>query len=321
MTRLCEVRVAALAAAILTALCAPLGAPLIVSAQTGCPVIYLALVSSADSALSATPPDIPGAVTALQRATGAYGADSVLSPVIAELQETPPRTAPAKARLDSIASTLALPQGTICNADQRPAFSTLHNVYASPVFANLDHKPAGPNPVSQFLSWVASAVRWLLSHLTGALGTGGTVTLGAVLLGAALAFAAWKLRGVLGGRVATTSAGPEPDTIDPNREWGLADDAARRGDYREAIRRAFRSALLTVANQGRLPVDPAWTTHELLAATVGDASLLAALAPAAALFDRAWYSGEAITAADWEQARARCRAVRDLARARVPAPS
>ena len=305
-----------LAAAFLMAVLPPGG----VSAQTGCPVGYLAAVSSAESALSATPPDTANAIAALQRALVTYSAESVLRPVVIELQATPPETALAETRLDTIAATLALPQGSTCTADQRPALSTLHSVYASPVFANLDHKPAGPNPVSQFLSWVVSAIRWLLSHLTGTLGTGGTIALGAVLLGIALALAAWKLRGVLGGRVASMTARFEPDTTDPNREWDLAGAAARRGEYREAIRRAFRSALLTVANQGRLAVDPAWTTHELLAATVGDAGLLAALAPAAALFDRAWYSGDPITAADWEQARTRCKAVRDLARSRV-APS
>ena len=304
-----------LAAAILMTLSTPVA----VSAQTGCPVGYLAALSGAQSALSATPPDTAAAVTALQRALAAYSAESVLRPVITELQATPPETALAKARLDSIAGTLALPKGSTCTADQRPAMSTLHNVYASPVFANLDHKPAGPNPVSQFLSWVMSAIRWLLSHLTGTLGTGGTIALGAVLLGIALGLVAWKLRGILGGRAASVSAGFEPDSTDPNREWDLAGAAARRGEYREAIRRAFRSALLTVANQGRLAVDPAWTTHELLAATVGDAGLLAALAPAAALFDRAWYSGDPITAADWEHARARCQAVRELARGRAAA--
>ena len=303
-----------LAAAILMTLWTPAG----VLAHTGCPVGYLAAVSSAESALGALPPDAAGAVTALQRALAAYPSASLIRPVITELQATPPETAPARARLDTIAATLALPHGTTCTADQRPALSTLHNVYASPVFANLDHKPAGPNPVSQFLAWLASAMRWLLGHLTGALGTGGTIALGAVLLGTALGFAVWKLRGVLGGRVAFMNAGLEPDTTDPNREWDLAGAAARRGEYREAIRRAFRSALLTIANQGRLAVDPAWTTHELLAATVADAGLLAALAPAAALFDRAWYSGNPVTAADWEQARARCTAVRDQARTRAP---
>lgn len=306
---------------VLGAVLMTLWTPAAVAGQTACPVGYLADIGNAESALSATPPDTAGAIIALQQAAVAYPAQSVLDPVLADLKATPPQIVQAKNRLDTIAQTLALPHGSTCTADQRPALSTLHNVYSSSVFANLDQKPAGPNAISQFLSWLASAVRRLLSHLTGTLGTGGTIALGSVLLAAALAFAAWKLRGVLGGRAASLNADFEPDTTDPNREWNLAGAAAKRGEYREAIRRAFRSALLTVANRGRLAVDPAWTTHELLAATVGDAGLLAALAPATASFDRAWYSGDPVTAADWEQARARCESVRDLARARVPAAS
>ena len=305
-----------LAAAILMTLSTPAGA----AAQTGCPVGYVATLGDAQAALSATPPDTAGAITALHRALNTYpSSQAVLGPVLRGLQSAPSQVAAAKARLDTIAQTLALPHGTTCTADQRPALTTLHNVYSSSVFANLDHKPAGPNPISQFLSWLASAVRWVLGHLSGALGTGGTIALGGVLLAAALAVAAWKLRGVLGGPMASMGVELVADTIDPNREWDLAVAAARRGEHREAIRRAFRSALLTVAHQGRLAVDAAWTTHELLAATVGDAGLLAALAPAAALFDRAWYSGDPVTAADWEQAKARCKAVRDLARSRVAA--
>ena len=293
------------------------------AAQTACPIGYLAAVAGAQSALSMTPPDTGAALLALQRTVAAYpSSEPVLRPVVERLEATPPRDADARAMLDTIAGALALPPGTTCNADQRPALSTLRGVYASPVFANLDHKPAGANPISQFLSWVASALNWLFRHISGALGTAGTIALGSVLLAAAMGLAAWRLRGVLGGRAASMGTGPEPDTTDPAREWDLAGAAAGRGDYREAIRRAFRSALLTVALQGRLAVEPSWTTHELLAATVGDASLLAALAPAAALFDRAWYSGDAVTAADWEQARARCKAIRDLARERVrPVPA
>ena len=291
-----------------------------VAAQTGCPTGYLGAITEAQAALTVTPPDSAGAAGALQRTVAAYPASQpVLRPVLDRLAAVPPQDSQARAMLDTIANTLALPKGSTCNADQRSALSTLHGVYASPVFANLDRKPAGPNPISQFLSWLGSALNWLLSHIRGALGPAGTIAVGAVLLAAALGFAAWRLRGILGSRAARIGAGSEPDSTDPNREWALASAAASRGQYREAIRRAFRSALLTVAVQGRLAVDPSWTTHELLAATRGDARLLAALAPAANLFDHAWYSGDAVTAADWEQARARCEAVRDLARSRVPA--
>jgi hypothetical protein len=54
----------------------------------------------------------------------------------------------------------------------------------------------------------------------------------------------------------------------------------------------------------------------LLASVSADGDLLAVLAPAAASFDHAWYSGEAIGADEWERARKRCAAVRDVARGR-----
>ena len=52
----------------------------------------------------------------------------------------------------------------------------------------------------------------------------------------------------------------------------------------------------------------------MLATLSGDADLLAAVAPAAAAFDKAWYGDGPVGAADWEVARARCEAVRRVAR-------
>ncbi|MBV8528934.1 MAG: hypothetical protein JOZ75_11505, partial [Candidatus Dormibacteraeota bacterium] len=83
MRRLCGV----LAAAVLMALCTPAGA----AAQTACPVGYLASVSSAESALSATPPDTAAATTLLHQAIAAYPAQSVLGPIVTELEASPPR--------------------------------------------------------------------------------------------------------------------------------------------------------------------------------------------------------------------------------------
>ncbi len=93
---------------------------------------------------------------------------------------------------------------------------------------------------------------------------------------------------------------------------------AERQDYRQAIRRAFRSALLDVTRRGRLSVDSAWTTRELLASASTDADLLALLAPAAAMFDRAWYSRARIDASAWELMKSRCEAIRRLGALRRP---
>lgn len=284
------------------------------SAAAPCPPLdYLAGLHRIETALSATPPDSAGAAALLQQMSTAYpAADPVLSQIQSDLQEAPPDVTGARARVSTIAKALALPPGSTCNADQRPARDELHRVYASPVFANLDRKPPGPNPVGQFLDWLGS----LLRGMTRFLGTPGSIALGAAILAVALVLAAWRLRGVLGSREARLTDEPREEGVDPDRLWTLAARAAQRGEYREAIRRAFRSALLAVAVRGRLSVDPTWTTRELLAATRADAALLTALAPAAASFDRAWYSGAPVTASDWQEARTRCEAVRALARAR-----
>jgi hypothetical protein len=295
------------------ALCAALfSASAGVGAAAPCPPLeYPASVQSAAAALGQTPPDIAGAASTLQELIRTYPeTEPTLSPVLSQLQATPPQTGDAQTRLETIAGALALPRGSTCNADQRPARSALNGVYQSPVFANLDRKPVGPNPISQFLAWLGS----LLHDLTGHLGAAGSIALGAALLAAALLLAAWRLRGILGARPLRLASEREPESGDPDREWSLAERAAARGDYREAVRRAFRSALLSIAIRGRLSVDPSWTTHELLAATRGDAGLLAALAPAAELFDRAWYSGTTVGASDWQRARGRCDGVRRLAR-------
>lgn len=290
------------------------GAGSAAAATAPCPPLdYVAALQQVEAELSSTPPDAAAAAAQLEQMSVTYPATAaVLTPIQRQLHAVPPDTAGAHDRVAALATVLTLPPGSTCNADQRPARDQLNQVYASPVFANLDRKPPGPNPIGQFLSWLGS----LLRSLTGALGTPGSVALGGVILAAVLALVAWRFRGMLGSRQARLAEEAPEESVDPERLWALAGLSAQRGDYREAVRRAFRSALLAVAIRGHLPVDPAWTTHELLAATRGDAALLAALAPAAASFDRAWYSGGPVAAADWEEARARCQAVRTLARAR-----
>jgi hypothetical protein len=235
----------------------------------------------------------------------------ILASIIADLQASPVDLADARAALDPLVAVLQLPAGTACAVDSSAARSELRGVYSSPVFANLDQSPE-----PSVLSRIADLLGSLVSGLLHTLGTGASIALGLLVLALVLALAGWRLRGMLGGRVATLRAEPPGDTDDPDLEWSWAGRAAARGDYREAIRRAFRSALLEVAVRGRLRVDSAWTTRELLAAALADADLVAALAPAAAGFDRAWYSGDPVDAAAWALARDRCEAIRTLTRQR-----
>jgi hypothetical protein len=275
---------------------------------------YLSLLGRAESALSAAPAQPQAALTALTEAADlAPSSSSELAPIIAGLSTSSPDVAGGRQRIDRIVTTLALPAGSACNVDSRAAENALHQVYASSVFADLDQN----RPPSIF-EQIGAAINWILSHLFGLLGSGGSILLGLLVLALIAAFVTYRLRGVAGGRRALRSDEPATSGDDPEREWQLALAAAQRGDYREAIRRAFRSALLDVADR-RTHLDRAWTTRELLATLSVDAELLAVVAPAAASFDTAWYGRAAVGATDWDIARARCEAVRRVAR-RAGAP-
>jgi hypothetical protein len=303
------------------------GSEIAAAADSCASINYVATLGRAGAALSATPPNGAAARALL---TGVISADpglhAVLDPVVADLDGGAAGVETARRRLDALSSTLALPPGSTCRVDSAPARGLLHDVYASPVFANLDQntQPSFLERIGQGAMWAITHLRdalaWLFSHMAGALGVVGTIALAAVVLLALAAFAAWRLARVLGVAPARLRDEPAAEGTDPDTEWALALRAASRGDYREAIRRAFRSALLDAADRGRLRLDAAWTTRELLASISADADLLTALAPASAAFDYAWYSGHAVDGDDWERARARCQAVRAMARRRSPAP-
>jgi Domain of unknown function (DUF4129) len=286
-------------------------------AATPCVTLeYLTLLGRAESALSAVPPQPPAALTAVTEAEDlAPSSSAELAPIIGALTASPPDVIGSGRRIDLIAATLALPAGSACNVDSRMAEKVLHQVYASPVFADLDQ-----NQPPSIFERIGAVVNWILSHLFGLLGTSGSILLGALVLGAIAAFVIYRLRGVVGGRRALGADEPATAGDDPEQEWQLGLAAARRGDHREAIRRAFRAALLDVADR-RAHLDRAWTTREMLATLSADADLLAVVAPAAASFDRAWYGRAPVSAADWDVARGRCEAVRRVARHTAGAPS
>ncbi|HEY6378914.1 MAG TPA: DUF4129 domain-containing protein [Candidatus Dormibacteraeota bacterium] len=196
-------------------------------------------------------------------------------------------------------------------ADLSEARRRLEEVYARPPLDQLD-KPRSDS----LLDRLARALGGLFSRA----GSGDRTVfliLGALLLALLVWLVLRNLRGISAGTEPRLRDRADAAGSDPDAEWEAALAAAARGDHREAVRRAFRSALLAVARRGRLAVDPAWTTRELLAHTRADPDLLAALAPASAAFDLAWYSGRPVSAADWELQRTRCEAVRSLAGGRA----
>jgi hypothetical protein len=303
LRRLCRAAIA-LAAVLL------LAPPATSAPAAGCaPLTYQAGLAAAAAALQQAHPDASAArqmVTALLRTPPQ--ASGALQPLLDDLDAVPPRLDDARLRLSAMAATLRYPPGSVCNVSSQAARSALSGVYASPDFRHLDDSTA-PGPLASILQAIASA----LGRGAGALGPVGATLLALVVVGAALYLAMRRWRGGAALRGARAEDPPEWGD-DPDAEWRAAEHAASAGNHREAVRRAFRSALLEVAVRGRLHLDAAWTTRELLQRCEADGDVLAALASAAAVFEHAWYSGDAVSGAEWAVARERCAAVRRLAR-------
>jgi hypothetical protein len=198
-----------------------------------------------------------------------------------------------------------------CFPNHDQALTQLHSVYSSPALSHLDETNN-----NSFFQSVGNAVIGFFNHFLGGAGSGVALVVLLVIVAILVGLVVLK---VLSGSASRGSFGQyEPaSSADPTVEWDAALDAAQAGDYREAVRRAFRSALLSVARQGRMAVDPAWTNRELLQRANADAVLLAALAPAAHIFEISWYSGDPTTEAMWFTERERCQAIISLSREHV----
>jgi Domain of unknown function (DUF4129) len=206
-----------------------------------------------------------------------------------------------------VGSVLALPPAA-GPGDDGAARQRLDEVYRRPIFVHLDETRS-----PSLLASIFDAVRRLLGAAGGALGPVWSWLLGALLLAAVLLTAFRLVRGASAGRRRVLSEERRTAGADSEAEWSAALAAAARGDHREAVRRAFRSALLSIARRGRLQVEASWTTRELLARAAADPDLIADLAPAAVAFDRAWYSGAPVGEADWLHVHDHCAALRRIA--------
>jgi hypothetical protein len=275
-----------------------------------CPALsYQAGLVAAAAALEAVPAAV---ATARSDVAGLLGADPsrgiALQPVLVDLSAAPPQLDDARTRLEAMSATLAYPPNSTCNYNGTAARNTLHGVYASPDFKHLDDSNQ-PGFIDAILTFLGN----LFGRAAGALGVAGGLAVALAVLGLAALLAWRRWHGSAASRGAIADERPARGD-DPDAEWRAAERAAAAGDHRQAIRRAFRSALIEVALRGRVHLDAAWTTRELLARCDADGDVLVALAAAASLFERAWYGGRAVTAADWDLAAERCVTVRRLAR-------
>jgi hypothetical protein len=303
-------RRALISAAAAVVVAAAFGVTPVPAVAASCPALdYEAGLSAAASALQKVPADIAGAQHQVSALVAAHRASATaLQPVLTDLSGTPPDVGDALLRLASLSAALAYPRGSVCSENADAARAALRDVYASPDFRHLDE-----NSQPGLLATIVNAIANLLGRGAGALGPLGAALVAAAVLAAALALAwrRWRSGAGLRGAVVEEPAAPGDD---PQAEWRAAERAAAGRDYREAVRRAFRSALLDVAIRGHARIDAAWTTRELLQRLDASGDILVALAAAAPLFERAWYSGAAVTRHDWTRAEKACAAVRHLAR-------
>ncbi len=280
-------------------------------AASGCSGAYVTQLVQVRDQLEAGG-SIAAAAERLEALALSDGASAALDPVIADLWSGDP--AGAERLLGATVAALQLPHGSGCGGVSGAERQALTGVYGSPAFAHLD-QPASPNWAQQLLDAIGSFVSGAVNTL-GPLGAG---AIAALLLALVAGFAAWRVRQVMAsGREQRAAPAALPAEADAEAEWVRALAASEAGDFRVAIRHAFRSALVSLVRRGRLAVQPAWTTPELLAHARGDPELAARLAPAAAGFDRAWYSDAPVDVRGWEEVQGHCRAIRALSGAGRP---
>lgn len=284
------------------------------AAAAGCAALdYQSGLAAADRSLREVPADVDGARRQLQALVRAdAGSIAALQRVLSDLSTVPPDVDDARLRVESMSATLAYPPGSVCNVNGDAARTALHGVYASPDFRQLD------SPRSSPLATIAAFIAGLIRRAGAALGAAGAALLALAVVALFLVLVWRRARGSR-ARDAAEVDDSTPPGDDPDAEWRAAQRAAQSGDYREAVRRAFRSALLDIALQGHAQLDPTWTTRELLARVEAGAEVLVPLAAAAALFERAWYSVAPVARDDWIRAEERCAVVRRLARHRPAA--
>jgi hypothetical protein len=94
-----------------------------------------------------------------------------------------------------------------------------------------------------------------------------------------------------------------PNSAQPLRDWGRqARDAAAQGEFREAIRIIYGSAVLLLGEGGAWHVDPARTHREYLRLLPADSALRPHLAALTDCFEQVWYGRAQASAREYEAA-------------------
>ncbi|MCX7792600.1 MAG: DUF4129 domain-containing protein [Chloroflexaceae bacterium] len=207
-------------------------------------------------------------------------------------------------RLPLIAARLGALIDTLSGAGPSPpddALERLEGILSRPPFARAEPQPREPGPFEWFFERLARLLERLAGPIGEAAGPSGTVAGWALLAaGSALVIAVlglW-LRGLRRTLQVETRLEARPDTTARTAAEARdrADELARQGKYREAVRVLALAALLWLDERGRLPYEPHQTNREHLARLRDQPPLHERLAPIVETADRVWYGGAPIDA-------------------------
>lgn len=219
-----------------------------------------------------------------------------------ELARPEPRLPLIAARLGALIDTLA-EDGPSPPDD---ALERLEEILARPPFARPESRPREPGPLDQFFERLARLLEGLPGPIGEAAGPSGTFAGWALLAaGGALVLAVlWLwLRGLRRTLRAESRLEARPDaTVQTAAEArDRADELAREGNYREAVRVLALAALLWLDERGRLRYEPHQTNREHLARLRDQPPLHERLEPVVETADRVWYGKAPIDAREYAE--------------------
>lgn len=207
-------------------------------------------------------------------------------------------------RLPLIAARLGALIDTLSGAGPSPpddALERLEAILSRPPFARTEPQPREPGPLDGFFERLATLLERLFEPVGEAAGPSATAAGWALLAaGAALVFAVlWLwLRGLRRTLRAESRLDTRPDVAARTAAEARdrADELARQGNYREAVRVLALAALLWLDERGRLRYEPHQTNREHLARLRDQPPLHERLAPVVETADQVWYGGAPIDA-------------------------
>jgi len=224
-------------------------------------------------------------------------------------------------RLPLIAARLGALIDTLSRAGPSPpddALQRLEDILARPPFARAEPRPREPGPLDRLFEGLGRLLAGLLEPVGARANPSATVAGWALLAGgAALVIAVlWLwLRGLRRTlRVETRlEARPDATAHTAAEARDRADELARQGNYREAVRALALATLLWLDERGRLRYEPHQTNREHLARLRDQPPLHERLAPVVETADRVWYGKAPIDARGYAEYAHQVSALREQA--------